>query len=210
MRISIDANSAWPSAKVAWEFLDMLKPFAAHICMVEQPFPLFRACPAYVDVEAAKSGKRMQVQDGKYVDLPDETVESWAAAVKAYGEANLPIYADESICSVADLHALRPLLHGVNIKMEKAGGYRGALKLMEAARADGVRVWLGSMVGSSPSSSQAAHLLPLATPDCWGDLDGSLLTAESSDKFTGGMLWTQDGKGSIGMAQAYGTACTRK
>jgi hypothetical protein len=220
-RVSLDANSAWPSPEVAFEFLDMLTRVLADpalglpkthnvITMVEQPYPLFRSCPSYVSAEGYAAGKRMQVVDGQFVPLDDAVVTGWAEVARAFGAAGLPIYADESICCEADVRALRDTLQGVNIKLEKTGGYRAALSLLHACEGMGVRVWLGSMVGSGLASSQAAHLLPLAGKDCWGDLDGSLLTSAESDRFDGGMIWAQEGTGAIKMAKGYGTACTFK
>ena len=199
MRISIDANSAWSTPALAMRFLSILQPHANCIAMVEQPFPLFRACPAYIDAAAAARCDPMKVVAGEYVSLSSSELSAWGAVAAAYSASGLLIYADESICGVSDLRALRSILHGVNIKLEKAGGYRGALRLMHAARESGVAVWLGCMVGSTPNATQAAHLLPIATPDCWGDLDGNLLTNPDSDRFRGGMKWIRDGKGSIGM-----------
>jgi L-alanine-DL-glutamate epimerase-like enolase superfamily enzyme len=209
-RVSVDANSAWSTPEVALSFLEVLRPYAGHIAMVEQPYPLFRACPPYVSAAGAARQKRMLVHEGAYLPLEDSVVDAWARVADAFAAAGLPIYADESICTAADMRALRPTLHGVNIKLEKAGGYRRALCLLCEAQAAGVRTWFGCMVGSSRNSSQAAHLLPLATPDCWGDLDGSLLTSEDSDRFKGGMIWMKDGKGSIAMDKYFGTAVIDK
>lgn len=224
-RVSLDANAAWPTPDVAFQFLAMLQSLLSSlppacrsmIAMVEQPFPLFRACPSYVDAAGYKEQRRMQVVNGSFVPLAEEVLQGWAKVAQAFGEAGLPIYADESICTSADMLALRPILQGVNIKLEKAGGYRAALQLLHDAQSLGVRTWLGSMVGSSLCSSQVAHLLPVAVPDCWGDLDGSLLTSQASDRFEGGMQWTQDGTGAIHMptlqkdkSGPWGTACTLK
>lgn len=193
-RISIDANAAWSTPECALDFLEVVAPYAEFIAMVEQPFPLFRACPAYID--ANRPHACMQVIADEYVDLPPSVMSGWAGVAESYAARGLQIYADESICTVHDLVALRSLLHGINVKLEKAGGYRGALALLHAASTAGVATWLGCMVGSSLNSTQAAHLLPHAVPDCWGDLDGALLTRNESDRFRGGMRCThaQDGE----------------
>ena len=46
-------------------------------------------------------------------------------------------------------------VHGVNVKMEKAGGIRGALKAIDKARELGLQVWVGVMVASSLNSNAA-------------------------------------------------------
>jgi L-alanine-DL-glutamate epimerase-like enolase superfamily enzyme len=50
------------------------------------------------------------------------------------------IYADESISTEKDVPKLFPFVHGVNIKMEKASGIRGCLKVIDAAKACGLKV----------------------------------------------------------------------
>lgn len=44
-------------------------------------------------------------------------------------------------------------MHGVNVKMEKAGGIRGALIAANKAHELGLQVWIGVMVGSSLNSN---------------------------------------------------------
>ena len=160
--------------------------------------------------EGYTAGKRMQVLNGEYVPLSDDIVREWEEVAAAYGAASLPIYADESNRASLYAHAFRRCLHGINIKLEKAGGYRAALALLAEAKTAGVRTWLGRAVGSSLCSSQAAHLLPLATPDCWGDLDG--LRYEGSQRPVQGRHdLGAEREGAIDMQKdAHGTACIRK
>ena len=46
---------------------------------------------------------------------------------KAYKENNIEIYADESIKTYKDILKLQSVITGVNVKLEKSGGYRGAV-----------------------------------------------------------------------------------
>lgn len=62
---------------------------------------------------------------------------------------------------------------GVNIKIEKSGGYRGAVKNMMTASALGLKKWVGIMVGSSLNCNQAVSILGFS--DIAGDIDGPLL-----------------------------------
>ena len=66
---------------------------------------------------------------------------------------------------------------------------------IEAANSAGLKIWLGTMVGSSLNSGTTAHLMPLALH---GDLDGSLLVTAESDKFRGGYTWGEPGSPSAG------------
>jgi len=92
----------------------------------------------------------------------------------------LPLIADESVKSVADLWSLRRGFHGVNIKLAKCGGSLAALDLIGAARALGMRVMLGCMVESSCGLAAAAQIGPLAD---FLDLDSHLMV--ENDPFEG-------------------------
>jgi L-Ala-D/L-Glu epimerase len=93
---------------------------------------------------------------------------------------SVPIVADEDALVAGDLPALRGCVDGVNVKLAKTGGLRGALAMIHTARAMGMKVMLGCMVESAIAATAAAHLSPLVD---WADLDGPLLTAY--DPFAG-------------------------
>jgi L-Ala-D/L-Glu epimerase len=93
---------------------------------------------------------------------------------------NVPIVADEDARTAADLPALYDCVDGVNVKLTKAGGLRGALAMIHTARAMSMRVMIGCMVESAVAATAAAHISPLAD---WADIDGPFLTA--SDPFSG-------------------------
>jgi L-alanine-DL-glutamate epimerase-like enolase superfamily enzyme len=87
----------------------------------------------------------------------------------------VPICADESCHDRASLPALAGLYDMVNVKLDKAGGLTEALALASAARAQGLGVMVGCMVGTSLAMAPA-HLV--AQGAAVADLDGSLLLAE--------------------------------
>jgi L-alanine-DL-glutamate epimerase-like enolase superfamily enzyme len=86
----------------------------------------------------------------------------------------LPVCADESCHTRADLPALRGRYDMVNVKLDKAGGLTEALALRDAARAAGLRVMVGCMVGSSLAMAPAVLVAQGAEVT---DLDGPLLLA---------------------------------
>jgi L-alanine-DL-glutamate epimerase-like enolase superfamily enzyme len=92
----------------------------------------------------------------------------------------IPLIADEDAKDARDLAALAGCVDGVNVKLVKCGGIRGALAMIHTARALGLRVMLGSMVESAILATAAAQLSPLAD---WADIDGPFLTA--GDPFAG-------------------------
>ncbi len=107
----------------------------------------------------------------------------------------IPIVADEDSCDARDVAALAGCVDGINIKLVKCGGIRGALAMIHTARALGLKIMLGCMVESAILSTAAAHLSPLVD---WADLDGPFLVAR--DPFAGltyaaGKLVLPDGPG---------------
>lgn len=87
----------------------------------------------------------------------------------------IPICADESCNTRADLPALAGRYDAINIKLEKAGGLTEALALQTKARAQGLKIFVGCMLGSSLGTAPAVLLAQGAD---WVDLDGPLLLAE--------------------------------
>jgi L-alanine-DL-glutamate epimerase-like enolase superfamily enzyme len=94
--------------------------------------------------------------------------------------SRVPLVTDEDSKDARDLPALAGCVDGINVKLVKCGGIRGALEMIHTARALGLRVMLGCMVESAILTTAAAHLSPLVD---WADLDGPFLTA--SDPFAG-------------------------
>ncbi len=92
----------------------------------------------------------------------------------------LPIIADESVHTAADIPRLAGAFDGINIKLMKCGGIGEALRMIAVARAHGMKVMLGCMIESSLAITAAAHLAPLCD---YADLDGHLLIKE--DPFVG-------------------------
>lgn len=112
--------------------------------------------------------------------LAKQDLEGLKALKHEFGKSGVPIYADESFQSAADLDELAHCVDGVVIKLMKAGGIHGALTQITSARARGLRVMLSCMVESALASTAAAHIASLADEV---DLDSSFLVKD--DPFTG-------------------------
>ena len=93
-------------------------------------------------------------------------------------ERPVPVCADESCHDRASLPALKGKYDVVNIKLDKTGGLTEALELRKAAIAEGYRIMVGCMVGSSLAMAPATLLAQGAMVT---DLDGPLLLAEDRD-----------------------------
>jgi L-alanine-DL-glutamate epimerase-like enolase superfamily enzyme len=94
-----------------------------------------------------------------------------------------PIVADESCVRPADIPRIAGCFDGINIKLSKCGGIREARRMIDLARAHGLRVMLGCMIESSLGVAAAAQLAPLAD---WVDLDSHLLLADEPFEGLGG------------------------
>ncbi|HWN97108.1 MAG TPA: dipeptide epimerase [Methylomirabilota bacterium] len=92
----------------------------------------------------------------------------------------LPVVADESYMSVADLPLCADCFHGVNVKLGKTGGVSRAFEALSAARKAGLKTMLGCMIESSVLTAAGAHLAELTD---WLDLDGNALI--TNDPFAG-------------------------
>ncbi len=90
-------------------------------------------------------------------------------------ERVLPVCADESCHDAASLPHLKGKYDMANIKLDKTGGLTEALRLREAALAEGYDVMVGCMVGSSLAMAPATIVAQGAAVT---DLDGPLLLAE--------------------------------
>lgn len=108
-------------------------------------------------------------------------------ALRGY-RSPVPIYADESCHTRADLPRLLGAYQGINIKLDKSGGLTEALALARAARSAGMGVMVGCMAGTSLSMAPAYVIGTLSN---WADLDGPLLLAGDRPKpmaYAGGAL----------------------
>jgi L-alanine-DL-glutamate epimerase-like enolase superfamily enzyme len=92
----------------------------------------------------------------------------------------IPLVADESCWSVADVVRLAPYVDGVNIKLLKSGGLSEALLMAQVARRLDLEVMVGCYSDSSLLNGAAAQLQPLVR---WPDLDSHLNLLD--DPFTG-------------------------
>lgn len=84
----------------------------------------------------------------------------------------LPTFADEAIQRLKDIPAIKGAYTGINIKLMKCTGMREAWKMMNYARAEGMRVMIGCMTETSCAIAAAAQLSPAVD---FADLDGNLL-----------------------------------
>jgi L-Ala-D/L-Glu epimerase len=107
----------------------------------------------------------------------DASVEDHHAVNRALEEHELPHVLDEAVHSAEDAErvARGKLAHGVNLKLQKAGGLREGLRLIETARAGGLSAMVGCFIESWAGISLALQAVGRLD---WADLDGAWLLAE--------------------------------
>lgn len=108
------------------------------------------------------------------VELIEQPLPADADQALARVERKVPICADESAHTSADIARLRDRYDAINIKLDKAGGLGEALAMAEAARTAGLHVMVGCMLATSLAMAPAWLLAGFAD---WLDLDGPLLLA---------------------------------
>ena len=130
--------------------------------------------------------------------LPPDDLDGLAVIT---AQSDIPVIADESCKTVADIPPLVGKVDGINIKLAKCGGLREALRMIAVARAHGLMVMVGCMIESSLGITAAAHFTPLVDIV---DLDGAALLA--NDPFVGAHI---DG-GQVTLPSAPGLGVRRR
>ncbi len=121
------------------------------------------------------------------VKLVEQPLPAGADGALAGFAAKVPLCADESCHVAADVERLKPLYGFVNIKLDKTGGLTEALDLLRTARAHGMGVMVGCMIGTSLAMAPALQVAALAD---FADLDGPWWLREDR---AGGLVFADDG-----------------
>lgn len=94
---------------------------------------------------------------------------------EVYRHSVLPLIADESCITEADVAKCYGHFHGINIKLVKCGGLTPARRMIAEAQKLGMKTMVGCMTESSVGISAIAQLLPLLD---YVDMDGALLLSK--------------------------------
>ena len=126
----------------------------------------------------------------------EEPVPHWnnADLKRVGGKSPIPIMADESLFDHHDAFRLASMgaCDYFNIKLCKAGGIQGALKIIAVAEAAGIKCQLGSMLETRLGMSANAHLASARPNITFADLDGPMHQTE--DPVAGGVIFQGDGR----------------
>ncbi|NJY61450.1 dipeptide epimerase [Salinimicrobium sp. CDJ15-81-2] len=91
---------------------------------------------------------------------------------EVYKKSVLPVIADESCITEADVDKCARYFHGINIKLTKCGGLTPARRMIARGRELGLKIMVGCMTESTVGISAIGHLLPLLD---YVDMDGGML-----------------------------------
>lgn len=112
------------------------------------------------------------------IALVEQPLPAGADAALSVVRRSVPVCADESLHTRADLSPLRSRYDAINIKLDKTGGLSEAILLKEEAQKLGFRIMVGCMVGTSLAMAPAVLLAQGAD---FVDLDGPLLLARDRE-----------------------------
>jgi len=128
------------------------------------------------------------------VELIEQPVRSGHEEALDGVRSAVPLCADESCHTRADLDRVAGRFQVINIKLDKAGGLTEALALAAEARARGLEVMVGCMLCTSLAIAPA---MLVAQGARWVDLDGPLLLERDRERGLrfedDGRVWPDDG-----------------
>ncbi len=185
--LSLDTPERMAEAAAAQRHRPLLKLKLAGDGDLERVRAVHRAAPAarlIVDANEGWHPRHLREVMPELADYRVELIEQPlpADADDALGQVPhpIPVCADESCHTRADLDRLLGKYDAVNIKLDKAGGLTEALLLAEAAAARGFKIMVGCMIGTSLAIAPAILVAQRAQ---FVDLDAPLLLA--SDRVPG-------------------------
>ncbi|HAC61947.1 MAG TPA: dipeptide epimerase [Cyanothece sp. UBA12306] len=124
----------------------------------------------------------LATQNVKYIEQPF-AVGDEGNLPQFYQRSPLPIFIDESCFNSQDILKLYPCIHGINIKLMKAGGLKEVMSMIALAKACKLQIMYGCYSDSSLANTALSHLAPYAD---YLDLDSHLNLID--DPFEGATL----------------------
>ena len=152
--------------------------------------------------ETLENARQLQPLGVEFIEQPLHA-DDLAGMKEIYARSVLPVVADESCITEADVAKCHGHFHGINIKLVKCGGLTPARRMIAQARELGLKVMVGCMTESTVGISAIAQLLPLLD---YVDMDGALLLRE--DIATG--VTVREGKVFFGTENGTGAVLTAR
>jgi L-alanine-DL-glutamate epimerase-like enolase superfamily enzyme len=169
-------------ARARWPMLKLKIGSADHLDRIEAVRVAAPRARLLVDANEALSFEDLRHLAPELARLEVKLLEQPLAAdgdavLEGY-DSPVPLCADESLHSRAELAACASRYAAINIKLDKAGGLTEALALKAEAQALGLEIMAGCMVATSLAMAPA---LIIAQGAPYVDLDGPLLLARDRE-----------------------------
>ena len=156
---------------------------------------------AWKKEEALEKIKAFQDLGVEFIEQP-LAKDDWEGMKYLCEHSPLPLIADESCVSEADVDKCHNHFHGINIKLTKCSGLTPALRMIKRARELNMKLMVGSMNESTVGSAAIAHLMPQVD---YVDADGPLLLEED---LATGLTYHADGTVTTPAAPGLGISFT--
>jgi L-Ala-D/L-Glu epimerase len=177
--LSLDTPEKMGAAARENAFRPLLKSKLAGDGDMERMTAVRQNAPASTLIVDANEGWDVSVVERRCAQLADlgiamieQPVPAGEDAVLADFDHAIPLCADESCHTRADLDRIASRYDVINIKLEKTGGLTEAMALHRQARARGLGIMVGCMIGTSLAMAPAVLVAQRAD---FVDLDGPLL-----------------------------------
>jgi L-alanine-DL-glutamate epimerase-like enolase superfamily enzyme len=175
MRADAAAHSEYPFIKVKVGIGDPLAQIGAINAGAPNAAIVIDANQAWTVTDLEQYAEPLKSLGVEMIEQPMDRAAD--EALRGY-HAPLPLCADESCATSADLERLQGLYSMVNIKLDKTGGLTEALKLAEQALSMGFELMVGNMLGSSLAMAPS---FVIAQKCRYVDIDGPLLQSEDCE-----------------------------
>jgi len=129
---------------------------------------------AWTAEETIRNAAALKALGVEFIEQPLRP-DDWEGMRAVYAQSALPVIADESCQTEADVDRCATCFHGVNVKLVKCGGLTPARRMLARARQLGLKTMVGCMTESTVGISAIAQLLPMLD---YVDMDGALLLAQ--------------------------------
>ena len=182
MVAKMEEYADWPIFKIKLGTADDLKIVRELRRHTSAIFRVDANC-AWTATEAIVNARELKALGVELIEQP-LAADDWAGMRRVFAQSVLPVVADESCQTEADVDRCQGVFHGINIKLSKCGGMTPARRMIGRARALGMKVMIGCMTESTVGISAIAQFLPLLD---YVDMDGAELIARDVARACG---WT--------------------
>ncbi|EDP94240.1 dipeptide epimerase [Kordia algicida OT-1] len=187
-------KTPWPIYKIKLGTKNDLEIIQSLREITDATFRVDANC-AWTVEETLKNAETFKKLNVEFIEQPLQA-DNWEGMKILKEKSVLPIIADESCLTLADVSKCAEFFHGINIKLMKCGGITPALHMIQMAKTKNSKIMAGCMTESSIGIS---NLTQLASQLDYIDADGALLLQNdiaTGVTFQNGEICYAEGNGS--------------